>query len=35
LTIVILGTFVLIMFRADRRADHDHSAAHVGLKRVS
>jgi protein SCO1 len=35
LTIVILGTFVLIMFRADRHADHDHGAAHIGLKRVS
>jgi hypothetical protein len=35
LTVVILGTFVLIMFRADRHSAHDPSAAHDGLRRVT
>ena len=35
LTIVMLGTFVLIMFRADRHSDGDHRAAHGGLRRVT
>jgi protein SCO1/2 len=35
LTVAILGTFVLIMFRADRHSAPDPSAARGGLRRVT